>query len=169
MRPGLRSGIARIVIILLAPGLLAACAGQSGLEATSVECAPYARQVSGIQLYGSAGSWWDQAAGRYGRSSSPEPGAVLVFRPSARLPYGHVSVVAQVRSPRSILVTQANWVHHRIARAEPVIDVSAANDWSAVRVWWAPAGQIGVTTYPTYGFVLPRPDPAPAAPEWAGS
>jgi hypothetical protein len=84
------------------------------------------------------------------------PGAALVFRRSARLPFGHVSVVTRVLSPREILVTHANWVHHRITRDEPVIDVSPRNDWTEVRVWWAPAGQMGGGVYPAYGFILPR-------------
>ena len=128
----------------------------SGATSTALECVPFARQVSGIQLYGDAFSWWDQAAGRYRRSASPAPGGVLVFRRSGRLGSGHVSVVDRVVSSREIMVTQANWVHRRITRGEPVIDVSAGNDWSEVRVWWAPSGALGNTVYPTYGFIAPR-------------
>ena len=120
-----------------------------------IECVPYARQASGIQLYGDAAAWWDQAAGRYARAEQPQPGAVLVFRRTPRLPHGHVSVVTQVASAREIVVTQANWVHGRIGRAEPVVDVSLDGDWSAVRVWWAPSGQMGATVYATFGFVGP--------------
>ena len=127
----------------------------SGGSSEAIECAPYARQASGIQLYGDAAAWWDEAAGRYARSDQPQPGAVLVFRRSGRLPYGHVSVVKGLSSGREIIVTQANWVHHHIARGEPVVDVSPGNDWSAVRVWWAPSGQLGTTVYPTFGFVGP--------------
>ena len=151
---------------------LSACAGNGGRpglsSAASVECVPYARQVSGIQLHGDAASWWDAAAGRYDRGSQPSPGGVLVFRRSERLPHGHVSVVAALRSAREIVVSQANWVHGRIARSEPVVDVSPANDWTAVRVWWAPAGTLGVTTYPTFGFVAPHPPayaPEPVRPD----
>jgi surface antigen len=139
---------------------LAACGGSRGGpasvgQATSLECAPFARTLSGIALYGEAWTWWEQAGGHYVRGSTPTPGAVLVFRRSARLPYGHVSVVARVRSAREITVTQANWVHRRITRDEPVVDVSAAGDWSQVRVWWAPSRVMGSGTYPTYGFVGP--------------
>ena len=73
---------------------------------------------------------------------------MLVFRRSGRLPSGHVAVVSQVLGRRQILVTQANWVHHRVSEDQPVIDVSAANDWSVVRVWWPPSGEMGVTEYP---------------------
>lgn len=80
-------------------------------------------------------------------------GGVLVLRRSGRLPDGHVAVVSQVMGQRTILVTQANWVHHRVAQDQPVIDVSAANDWTVVRVWWPPAGDMGVTEYAAFGFI----------------
>jgi hypothetical protein len=151
--------MARWLVCLLLLGLAGCGAsprlGAGGGASEAIECAPYARQVSGIQLYGDAAAWWDEAAGRYARSSSPAPGAVLVFRRSSRLPYGHVSVVRGVSSGREIVVTQANWVHHRIARSEPVVDVSPGNDWSAVRVWWAPSGVLGTTVYSTFGFINP--------------
>lgn len=124
---------------------------------SSLECAPFARQVSGIQLYGDAASWWDQADGRYERGSDPVEGGVLVFRRSGRLPFGHVSVVARRVSDREIRVTQANWVHRRVTRDEPVRDVSPNNDWSRVKVWWAPSNTLGSTEYPTYGFIAPGP------------
>ena len=122
---------------------------------SSLECAPFARQLTGIQLYGDAASWWDKASGQYERSSEPVEGGVLVFRRSGRLPSGHVSVVARRVSDREIRVTQANWVHRRITRDESVIDVSPGNDWTRVRVWWAPSRSMGVTPYPTYGFIAP--------------
>ncbi len=143
--------------------LLAGCASTphnpaldlSGTQWRQVECAPYARSLTGLALDGPAYQWWDEAAGHYPRSSRPSVGAVLVFQPSDRLPSGHVSVVAQVVSPREILVDQANWVHDRISRNDQVWDVSAANDWTLVRVWWRPAMSLGVNQYPAYGFVGP--------------
>ncbi|MBC7800895.1 MAG: CHAP domain-containing protein [Gemmatimonadaceae bacterium] len=148
-------------VVLLMTMLLSGCGsgprvGTASVgTSTSLECAPFARQVSGIQLYGDASSWWDQAAGRYDRGPDPVPGGVLVFRSTGRLASGHVSVVRSVVSARQITVTQANWVRRRITRDEPVIDVSPGNDWSAVRVWWAPSGGLGNTVYPTYGFIAP--------------
>ncbi len=158
----LRLGALSRPLAFLAVFILAACSGAGapragGAAATALECVPYAREVSGIQLYGDAASWWDAAAGQYDRSSQPSRGAVLVFRRSGRLPHGHVSVVASLRSRREILVTQANWVHGRIAHGEPVVDVSPGNDWTAVRVWWAPSGVLGTTAYPTFGFIAPEP------------
>jgi hypothetical protein len=81
---------------------------------------------------------------------------VLVFRREERLPSGHVAVVSRVLSGRQILVTQANWVHHRVTEDQPVVDVSAGNDWTEVRVWWPPIGQMGSHAYPAYGFIRPE-------------
>ena len=156
--PGVR-GLAWLGVLLALAGCGGRIAGNQGsfTSASGVECAPYARQLTGLQLYGDAASWWDSAAGRYARTAQPSPGAVLVFRRSGRLPAGHVSVVAALRSPREILVDQANWVHGRIASNEPVLDVSPENDWTSVRVWWAPSGALGVTEYPTFGFIAAAP------------
>lgn len=137
---------------------LAACGGPRAVMEgpyAAIECAPYARQVSGLQLQGDADAWWREASGRYARGSRPVPGSVLVFRRGGRLRFGHVSVVSRVVSAREIRVDHANWVHHRIGRDDPVLDVSSSNDWTRVRVWWAPAGALGSTSYPAYGFVGP--------------
>ena len=137
--------------------LVAGCAGRGPVQqSTELECVPFARAESGITLYGDAADWWDQAAGRYDRGPTPAPGAVLVFHRSSRLPHGHVSVVTGVAGPRDITVDQANWVRGRIGRAEAVRDMSAGNDWSTVRVWWAPSGTLGATAYAAQGFVGPR-------------
>lgn len=148
------------VAALLGMLTLAACGsgvgGPGAGASTALECAPFARQVTGIQLYGDAHTWWDQAAGRYERGAEPVPGGVLVFRRTGRLAHGHVSVVSEVVSSHEIRVTQANWVHRRIGRDEPVVDVSPGGDWSLVRVWWAPSRAMGTTAYPTYGFISPR-------------
>ena len=142
---------------------LAACGSGGGASragdyvggAASVECAPFARALTGISLSGAAADWWRQADGRYTRSQTPSVGSVLVLRRSGRLPSGHVAVVSQVLSRRRIMVTQANWVHHRVTEDQPVIDVSENGDWSAVRVWWPPSGQMGTGDYPAFGFIRP--------------
>lgn len=150
----------RAALLSVLAALLSACGfgprrlALSGAPA-ALECVPYARRVSGVQLHGEAYSWWEQAAGRYDRGSVPRPGSVLVFRRSARLGSGHVSVVQRVVSDREIVVTQANWVPRRVTRDEPVVDISPGNDWSVVRVWWAPSLALGRTAYPTYGFIAP--------------
>lgn len=144
----------------LLPLLLLAACGSAGGSArlgggisAPIECAPFARALSGVQLRGAAADWWWQADGRYRRSYTPEVGSVLVLQRTGRLPSGHVAVVTQVVSSRQILVTQANWVHHRVTEDQPVIDVSPDNDWRTVRVWWPPSGQMGVTDYPAHGFI----------------
>jgi surface antigen len=71
-----------------------------------LECAPFARALSGVDLYGPAGDWWQKASGRYARSSRPAVGAVLAFRRTSRLPDGHAAVVSRVVSGRTIFVTR---------------------------------------------------------------
>jgi hypothetical protein len=143
---------------------LAACGSDGGGGArpgnyvggsASVECAPFARALTGVSLSGAAADWWRQAAGRYTRTQTPAVGSVLVLRRSGRLPSGHVAVVSAVLSRREIMVTQANWVHHRITEDQPVVDTSENGDWSVVRVWWPPSEQMGVSDYPAYGFIRP--------------
>lgn len=75
------------------------------------------------------------------------------------MPLGHVAAVAAVLSPREILVDHANWVPYRITTNQPVVNVSRANDWSEVRVWYPPVGGFGNSVYRVYGFVLPRGAP----------
>ena len=142
------------LIPLLCLGL-AACGTESGGDSAAIECAPFARALTGVSLSGAGADWWSQAAGRYTRSQKPEVGSVLVFRRSERLPYGHVAVVSGVTSRRQIMVTQANWVHHVVTEEQPVVDVSRDGDWSAVRVWWPPSGQMGGGAYATFGFIRP--------------
>ena len=43
-------------------------------EPLAVECAPFARALSGLQLTGNAADWWWKADGRYARASTPEVG-----------------------------------------------------------------------------------------------
>ncbi len=153
-------GLFRLPCVLLACVVSACSGGRSSADGdrhyAGLSCAPFARELTGIQLHGAAAGWWDAAAGRYDRVSAPEIGSVLVFRSAARLPLGHVSVVSRVRGPRRIDVIGANWVPGELERDQPVVDVSAANDWSLVRVWYAPLGQLGSHSYQAYGFILPH-------------
>lgn len=114
-------------------------------------CVPYARRVSHIEIKGDAFLWWARAAGRYARGHRPEDGAVLNFRPTHRMPLGHVAVVVKVINSREILVDQANWVPDTVTRDVPVIDVSPDNNWSEVKVSVG-NGRFGMI-YPTYGFI----------------
>ena len=119
-----------------------------------LQCVPYARQVSGIQLYGDAHTWWDQAAGRYERGHAPEAGAVMSFKKTDRNPFGHVAMVSKVVNDREVLLTHASWSRPGgIERNVRAVDVSAAGDWSEVRVWYAPTGGLGTSSYPVNGFI----------------
>jgi surface antigen len=122
-------------------------------QRASLDCVPFARALSGVNLRGDALDWWWRADGRYSRGRVAELGSVMVFAPATGLPRGHVSVVSQVLSQREILVAQANWVHHRVTTDQLVVDVSPYADWSLVRVWWPPSGTLGSTAYPVEGFI----------------
>ncbi len=138
--------------------LMAACALITTVPAEAkggyLQCAPYAREVSGIDLYGNAWTWWSQAEGRYARGSVPRIGAVMSFQRTGKMPFGHVAMVSKVISEREVLLTHANWSHRGgIERDVRAIDVSPAGDWSEVRVWFAPTGDLGTSVYPVNGFI----------------
>ena len=150
-----RATISTVVVALVA---LASCGGTSAASGdpgprVESQCVPFARAVAGVPIYGNAADWWKAAAGRYARSGAPQVGSVLVFRRTARLPYGHVAVVSQVLSSRRVLLTHANWVPNHVNQDVLSIDVSPNNDWSQVKVWWPPLRQMGAGAYPAYGFI----------------
>lgn len=125
-----------------------------------LQCVPYARQVSGISIYGDAHTWWDQAAGRFARGKSPRVGAVMTFKPHGNSTLGHVAAVSRIVDDRTVLIRHANWspINGRRGQIEDdvkVIDVSQAGDWSEVRVWYAPAGKLGSSHWPLQGFIYP--------------
>ena len=125
---------------------------------TRLQCVPYARQISKVSIRGDAWTWWPSAKGRYGRGSKPKVGSVLVLKRTWRLRYGHIAVVTRILSPREIIVDHANWLNRgRLHLGTPVRDVSANNDWSAVRVWYSPGKKYGVRTYSPHGFIYPSP------------
>jgi surface antigen len=130
------------------------------------QCVPFARLVSGIQIFGDAWTWWGQAAGKYQTGYTPKAGAVLCFRPTGRMRLGHVAVVSQVLTDRVIQISHANWSlidgeRGQVERNVTVVDVSPNGDWSQVKVWNDPSHNLGGTVYPTYGFIYQ--DPATAA------
>lgn len=167
MRTGAGSILRAAVVALAVPLALAACAGggasrgPSSSAAGGWSCVPYARERSGIPLRGDAWTWWDAAAGRFERGHAPRGGGVLVLPRTARLPQGHLAVVSRVVSGREIRVDHANWGSGagkgRVARNQPVVDVSPANDWSLVRVWLPTLGDWGASSYPSRGFIYPTP------------
>jgi hypothetical protein len=127
-----------------------------------LQCVPFARAASGIELKGNAANWWEAAAGVYQRGSEPEPGSVLNFRATGSMRLGHVAVVTAVVNSREIEIDHANWwgpgaSKGGVSRGVPVVDVSPNNDWTEVRVGLGQSGDFG-STYPTYGFIYDRPD-----------
>ena len=147
------------VLFLAACGSAGSGGGVPGYAGGDTSCVPYARARSGIDLRGDAWQWWDAAAqtSRYERSRSPRVGSVLVFMRTSQNRSGHLSVVTRIVSSREIRVDHANWAsgrnRGRIARDQPVVDVSPRNDWSLVRVWDPPINDLGRTNFPTYGFI----------------
>ena len=149
--------------------LLAGTTAAPVLAATALQCVPYARIVSGVNIRGDALTWWDQAAERYARGHEPRRGAVLAFRPYGPMTLGHVAVVSRILDDRRMLIRHANWsVPGAIEEDVLAIDVSDQGDWSRVRVWHSPTGKMGARSNPTFGFIYPdkpqlrtfEPDPA---------
>ena len=127
-----------------------------------LQCVPFARENTGIELAGNAGTWWNAAEGVYERGARPEVGSVLNFRSNGRMRMGHVAVVTRVADSRNIEIDHANWagpgaVRGGVSRNISVVDVSERNDWSAVRVALGHSEDFG-SVYPTYGFIYDRPD-----------
>ncbi|AZI36719.1 hypothetical protein NT2_05_03030 [Caenibius tardaugens NBRC 16725] len=152
--PATAQGTAGFAPANLAPSYLAA----THLAPPYLECVPYARQVSGISIYGDAHTWWDQAKGRYPRGNRPRVGAVMAFEPHGNMRLGHVAAVSRVIDSRTVLLRHANWspIDGRRGQIEDnvrAVDVSSANDWSAVRVWYAPIQALGGTAWPVNGFI----------------
>ena len=151
---------------------LAGCASSSGFHTSfdepnthgtrvetpdkPLECVPFARARSGINIHGDASTWWDAAAGKYARGTAPQLGAIMVLTGYAGPHRGHLAVVTAMDSGREIRVDHANWLNDgAIYRDDPVVDVSPDNDWSEVRVWNARANAWGTRTYLVQGFIGP--------------
>lgn len=152
----------------------------TAVPARALQCVPYARAASGIELRGDAWQWWNAAAGIYERGHQPRAGAVMVFRKFGTMRRGHVAVVARTIDSRRILIDHANWGRRAgerggVATMVAVRDVSPGNDWSQVQVWSAAIQDFGTHAYPTYGFIYPKDEsrasvarqvePRPAGPQ----
>ena len=122
------------------------------------QCVPFARLVSGIQLFGDAYTWWQQAIGKYEEGFQPKAGAVLCFKPTERMRLGHVAVVSEVLTDRIVQITHANWSpidggRGKVEKDVTLVDVSPEGNWSQVKVWYDPSRDLGGSTYQTYGFI----------------
>lgn len=141
------------VALALAAGLMPAPAA-----AQYWQCVTYARTITPVSIHGNAKTWWDQAEGRYERGHVPREGAVMAFKASRAMPLGHVAVVSKIVSDREVLLDHANWSRGgRVERGVRAIDVSDAGDWSMVKVWFGPIGDLGMRTNPVAGFIYPEP------------
>ena len=155
----------RMFLSCLALGLVVAAPARADSLLDYVgECVPFARAASGIQIYGDAWTWWDQAEGRYQRGHVPKVGSVIAFAKSARLPLGHVAVVSRIVDQRVLMVTHANWSRQNGERGHAeqdvtLFDVSSDGDWSEVRVWYRDNDGLGGSAYPVNGFIYGTPDP----------
>lgn len=119
-----------------------------------LQCVPYAREVSGIRIFGDAHTWWGQAQGRYAKGAAPRVGAVMALRPHGNSRLGHVAAVSRIVDSRTVLIKHANWsARGKIENNVRAVDVSPGNDWSEVRVWYGPAQKLGGGRWPLYGFI----------------
>jgi surface antigen len=125
-----------------------------------LQCVPYARALTGVEIRGDAWTWWDQAEGRYQRGSRPRVGAIMAFRPHGNMRLGHVAAVRKIVDSRTLIISHANWstidgVRGHIEEDVRVVDASEAGDWSRVRVWFTPNAALGGTEWPLNGFIYP--------------
>ena len=169
------SGAFAACLMMLAAMLAATPAAASNY----LQCVPFARAESGVDIRGNAKTWWAQAADDYERGEEPREGAVMAFAGTRGMPMGHVAVVKKVVSDREIRIDHANWSpingrRGQIERNVRVVDVSSDGDWSMVRVWYAPIGDLGLRANPVQGFIYANgeagtPNKAPSfkAPVWA--
>jgi surface antigen len=125
-----------------------------------IQCVPYARKISGLNIHGNADTWWYQAPKKgYAQGKKPQPGAVLVLKKGRKLKYGHLAVVKEILSDREIEVAHANWGSDRKTRSfiyerMRVKDVSPNNDWSLLTFWNKYIDSYGLP-YKNHGFIYP--------------
>jgi|TARA_R100001244_G_scaffold71741_2_gene58048 surface antigen len=165
----LRNAIVPILLVMQAVILASPAKAEDYLQ-----CVPFARELSGIQIYGDAHSWWDQAAGVYQRGATPAEGAVLSLPGYGAMQLGHVAVVRGIVDDRTILISHANWspINGRRGQIERKVmarDVSDNNDWSLVRIWYAPIGKLGTTAFPVNGFIYPAQLGRKDSRQWASA
>ncbi|MEH6791496.1 CHAP domain-containing protein [Parasphingorhabdus sp.] len=165
----LRNAIVPLLLVLQAILMPAPVKAEDYLQ-----CVPFARELSGVRIYGDAHSWWDQAAGVYQRGSTPVEGAVLSLPSHGAMQLGHVAVVSDIIDSRTILISHANWSpingrRGQIERRVEARDVSERNDWSRVRIWYAPIGELGTTAFPVNGFIYPAPSGRNDGRQWASA
>ena len=125
-----------------------------------LQCVPYARALTGVEIRGDAHTWWGQAEGRY-RARRPAKG----WRgdglcPAWQYAAGPCRGGAAIRRQAHVLISHANWStidggRGHIEDDVRVVDATEANDWSRVRVWYTPNAALGTTEWPLHGFIYP--------------
>lgn len=119
-----------------------------------LQCVPFARERSGVAIRGNANTWWAQAAGDFVRVKAPTVGSVMVMQTRR----GHVGVVTKIIDSRHIVIDHSNWLSNgQIYLDQPVMDVSANNDWSKVVVWHPNLNQFGKRALGVSGFIVDAP------------
>jgi surface antigen len=149
----------RMGILTLLVALVAVTTPAQALN-EGLQCVPYARALTGVEIRGDAHTWWGQAEGRYQRGNRPKVGAVMAFIPHGNMRLGHVAAVKRLVDSRTLIISHANWstiggVRGHIEEDVRVVDASEANDWSRVRVWYTPNAALGTTEWPLHGFIYP--------------
>lgn len=161
----LGSAIIPILLVLQAIFFPAMARAADPSPSGYLQCVPFARELSGIQIYGDAHTWWRQARFAYQRGNIPQVGAVLSLKSHGKMQLGHVAVVSRIIDDRNILLSHANWSpingrRGQIERNVAAVDVSANGDWSRVKIWYAPIRALGKTAYPVNGFIYPNEKPS---------
>lgn len=174
----LGSAIIPVLLVLQAIFFPAMARAADNSSSEYLQCVPFARELSGIQIYGDAHTWWRQARFAYERGNIPQPGAVLSLKSHGKMQLGHVAVVSKIIDDRNILLSHANWSpingrRGQIERNVTAVDVSKNGDWSRVKIWYAPIQALGKTAYPVNGFIYPNGRPSDfkdnADGQWASS
>ena len=75
----------RALLGSLAAALIVSIAPAGASADTYWQCVPFARLISGIQIFGDAYTWWRQAVGKYETGFTPRAGAVLCFKPTGKM------------------------------------------------------------------------------------
>ena len=108
-----------------------------------LQCVPYARAVTGINLHGDAHTWWGQAEGHYARGFVPQVGAVMALKPHGNSRLGHVAAVSRIIDSRTILIRHSNWslINGRRGQIEDTVRAVDVSSWRGmVRACRRPTG-----------------------------
>jgi len=97
-----------------------------------LQCVPFARALTGLEIRGDAHSWWDQAEGRYERGSRPKVGAVMTFIPHGNMRLGHVAAVRRIIDKRTLLISHADRSAEAVLRS---LEVNALSSWRLLELF----------------------------------